>query len=420
MLVLLLSLTVAAASPPPLRLADLLEQARRNPEIAAARSRQAAAATVASQVHALPDPMASISYTNESLNEFTLGDSVDSFLTLSWEQELPPRGRRRLASDAAMREAEAVARTVTQRESEILSEVKQAYADLYRLDRTSATLGESRQLLVSLLETARVRYETGEGVLQNVLKAQTEIARLDADLGRATQERAAVEASLKALLGDMSPEPLGPAVELPVADPSIDTARLEQEALARSPDVLRAQAVSVAGEARLEAARGELKSGFSYGAAYSYRGDLDPMVMGMFGMRLPLYRKTKQAQGVVQASAERDAAGQELAAARLRVVAEVRALAARADRAAALAGIYEQSIIPQAQSSFESARAAYGVGRVDFLTLLNDFTALLQYELTFEQQRAERVSALAGLERLTTLPLLHDPEQEAPASESAP
>jgi len=142
--------------------------------------------------------------------------------------------------------------------------------------------------------------------------------------------------------------------------------------------------------------------------------------MGMFGMRLPLYRKTKQAQGVVQASAERDAAGQELAAARLRVVAEVRALAARADRAAALAGIYEQSIIPQAQSSFESARAAYGVGRVDFLTLLNDFTALLQYELTFEQQRAERVSALAGLERLTTLPLLHDPEQEAPASESAP
>jgi isoleucyl-tRNA synthetase len=73
--------------------------------------------------------MASVSYTNESLDQFTLGDSEDSFLTLTWEQELPYPGKRGLAGDAARRDSEAAAHEVDQRELEVLSEVKQAYAD---------------------------------------------------------------------------------------------------------------------------------------------------------------------------------------------------------------------------------------------------------------------------------------------------
>ncbi|MGH9868707.1 MAG: TolC family protein [Candidatus Polarisedimenticolia bacterium] len=409
-----------AASPEPLDLASLLEQARqRNPAIAAARGRQAAAEAVPSQVEALPDPMASIAYTNESLDDITLGDSVDSFLALSWLQELPYPGKRRLAGDVARREADGAALGVSQRELEIAARVKQVYADLYRLDRTASILDESRFLLSSLLDATRARYEAGEGLLQNVLKAQTEIAVLEAQGERIHQERGAAAARMRALVGDTDRLPLGPATALPDTVAELDAAALEAEALARSPVILQAQAAVGAGEARLELARKDLKPDFSYGAGYSYRGDLDPMVMGMFGVRLPLYRQNKQAQGVVQASAEVDAAVQDLAATRLEIAAEVQELASRADRAARLITIYEQSILPQARSALESSSVAYGVGRVDFLTLLNDFSSLFRSQLDLEAQKAERVSALAALERLTALPLVQS-GTAGPAGEARP
>src|SRR5262245_7284579 len=179
-----------AASTEPLDLAALLERARQhNPLIAAARGRQAAAEAVPSQAQALPDPMASVSYTNESLDSFTLGESDDSFLTLSWLQELPPRGRRGLAGDVARREAEAAALAVSQQELDVRARVTQAYADLYRLDRTASILEESRLLLSSLADATRARYEAGEGLLQNVLKAQSETASLEAQVERTRQER---------------------------------------------------------------------------------------------------------------------------------------------------------------------------------------------------------------------------------------
>lgn len=397
-------------APASLDLAALLQQARAaNHDILSARGRLAAAQTVPSQVQALPDPLASVSWTNESLNGMTLGDADGSNLTFTWQQEVPYPGKRRLAGEAARRDAEAAALEVEQREVEVLAQVKEAYADLYRLDRASAILGENRQLLGAFLETARVRYESGEGLLQNVLKAQTEAAKLDVEIERVKQQRIGVEANMRTLIGDVaSAIPLGPALELPETLPPVEPARLEEEALSHSPEVLRAEALSRAGSARVDLARRQLKPDFMYGAAYSYRGDLDPMVMGSFGVRLPLYREAKQAQALVQAWSQMDALGYDLAGARLRVLSEVRDLVARADRAARLGELYSESILPQARSSLDSARAAYGVGRVDFLTLLSDFSAVLQYELESEVQRAERVSALAGLERLTALRLLDD------------
>jgi outer membrane protein TolC len=134
---------------------------------------------------------------------------------------------------------------------------------------------------------------------------------------------------------------------------------------------------------------------------YANRGDLDPMIAGSFGLRLPVFRGRKQVQGIVQARHEAEAARLDLETVRLRVAAEVRGLAARAARAGTLVRLYAEGILPQARAALESASAAYGVGRVDFLTLLTDFTTLLTYEIEHETQRSERVAALAEIERLT-------------------
>ena len=397
----------APAGSAPLQLGALLREAEEhNPEIAAAQSRVRAADSAPSQAQVAPDPLVSVSYTNDTLSDLTLGESEFTVLTFAWTQELRYPGKLRLGGDVARREVEIWSRRADQIRLNVASGIKRAFADLYRIDRTWAILNDSRTLLVSFQDTARARYEAGEGILENVLKAQTEIIRLDAAIEGLARERDSVQASLNALAGQAAHRPLGPALELPAAVPLEDPASLEAEALSRSPEVLEVEATVRRDESRLELARREKKPDMMWGAAYQYRGDLDPMVMGMFGVRLPIHGDRKQAQGVVQAEHDLNATRSDVASARLKTAAEVADLVAQAARAATLSRLYAEGVIPQARSALESAAASYGVGRVDFLTLLADFTSLLTYEIEYETQRADQVATLASLERLTARTLL--------------
>jgi outer membrane protein, heavy metal efflux system len=287
--------------------------------------------------------------------------------------------------------------------------VIEAFAAMYRADRSTTILQRNRELLALLQQTARVRYEAGEGLLENVLKAGTESALLEVDLELLKQERAAAEASLRALLNAPG-RSFGPATDLP-AIASLDPDTLRRAALDNAVDIQAADAMARRDEARLDLARRELKPDMKWEAGYAYRGSLDPMVMGLFGVRLPLHRGSNQAQGIVQADQELRAARAEADAARLRVTSEVEILLARADRASRLASIYEESVLPQARAALESSVTAYGVGRIEFLAVLTDLSSVLRRELDLENQRSDRLMAVAGLERLTGLSLVGEGER---------
>ena len=406
---------LAPPEPGPVDLASLLAEAlENNPEIAAAASRVRAAETSPSQVEVLPDPVAGVSYTNVGISNLNLGDEDDAMLTLSWAQEVPYPGKLRLAGDAARSEISMARLRLDMARLDVATRVKQAYTELYHSDHHTLVVKEHRQLLISFLETARVRYETGEGTLQNVLKAQTEIARMDADLEGFAEERYVARAQLNTLAGRLWDVPMGPALALPDTTSSPDPVRLEEEALERSPAILEAVAAVTREEARLELSRRQLRPDFLWGAAYGYRGDIDPEITGSFGIRLPLYQERKQAQGIVQASHRLEAARHDLASKKLAVAAEVRTLCGRVARAESLERLYSEVVIPQARSSLDSAAFAYGAGRIEFLAVISDFTTLLNYERDHITQQHDRVIALAALERLTGLELVRVGPASAP------
>ena len=67
---------VFAEDRPPIDLPALLDEVdRASPQLQAVRARAEAAALVAPQREALPDPKLSIAYTNDGLSSFTLGSS---------------------------------------------------------------------------------------------------------------------------------------------------------------------------------------------------------------------------------------------------------------------------------------------------------------------------------------------------------
>ena len=62
--------------------------------------------------------------------------------------------------------------------------------------------------------------------------------------------------------------------------------------------------------------------------------------------------------------------------------------------------LYSGAVVPQASLALESSMAAYQVGTVDFLTMLNNFITVLDYETGYYRELANHQIALARLEPL--------------------
>jgi outer membrane protein TolC len=403
---------------PPLDLAALLAEAEAgNPDILAMGARLDAAEHVPSQMEARPDPTVWVGYTNEELDDFTLGETPDSVLMVSWTQEVPYPGKRRLAGDVARSEVEVVRQRSELVVLRVRAEVKKGYSELVRLDHQRMILEESRKLLESFLETARRRYESGEGILENVLKAQTELTRLDAQLAILARERRSAEIALNSLLGRAADGPLGPALAPPRAQ-SPDLASLEQAALDRSPGLASARAAVAREEVRVDLAKKDLKPDLMWTAAYGYRDDLEPMITGAVGFKLPLYRRKKQAEAVAQTQYELQVAQRDVSGVEVRTLAEVRDLVARAESARLQMRLYSEGLLPQARSALDAAAGSYAVGKTEFVTLIDDFLALLEFEHEYEDQRAVEAEALAALEPVTGISLLEPAGASAPGEES--
>jgi cobalt-zinc-cadmium efflux system outer membrane protein len=249
----------------------------------------------------------------------------------------------------------------------------------------------------------------GQGIQESVLKAQTAILSLEAESTRVAQDRLEAEARLNAAVGRSPDTPVGPA-QIPLTGDLPQEAELQSApGFAASPELEIMEAEVGRSQAAAELARVEQKPDYLWSAAYQYRGDLDPMVMGMFGWRLPLHRAQKQAQALAQAESDLTAAQEELAEGRIRTQSEARQMVASAQRARRLLKLYDDGILPQAANTLESARASYSVGRIGLQDLLSDLKVLLEARKDRAALEAEWIQAVAALERVLGVELLRAP-----------
>ncbi|HFL3390204.1 TPA: TolC family protein, partial [Legionella pneumophila] len=72
-----------------------------------------------------------------------------------------------------------------------------------------------------------------------------------------------------------------------------------------------------------------------------------------------------------------------------------------AERSAKLVQLIQHTIIPQATLTFTSSQANYGVGKVDFLTMLNNLLTLQENELEYQGELVEHEKAITQIEETT-------------------
>ena len=381
---------------------------RQNPEIRAAQRRWEAASAWPARARALPNPTVSFAYANAGspFPGTSVGEDPLSFVAPMVTQRFPFPGKRGLRGAVARSEADREGRLHDAVRLRIVGELKRAYFELYRTERSIEIVERNRELLNRFTSVARSRYEVGSGLQQDVLRAQVEETILEDRLSVLDQEAGSLAGRINQLLHRSPETPFNTVREIV---PSILPFTVEQlYAVAEEANpILDSNRLEIdRNSGALELARKEHLPDIEVRFGRMFMGSFDDMWEASVSVDIPLFYNQKERRGVESAVAALEESRSRFAAAGQALFREVSDHFLAAQRTDRLERLYREAVIPQASLTLEASLTAYRVGNLDFLTVLDNWSTLLDFEVEYHAQVAEHEKALASLEELTGLPLV--------------
>ena len=359
------------------------------------------------QAVSLPDPMVAYRYFAKT-PETRVGPQEHA---LELSQGIPWSSKLRLQGERARLLADGSTWMAADRERAEVARLKKAYFEAAYLQEAITILTEEKALLERFEEIALIRYATGKGIQQSVIKVQADVSRLD-EKELALRERLdVVQARMAELIGRPGTRLALSPIAIPFRGLSIHAGELEALAEEEHPAV-RAM------ETRIEAGRTwtrrrllEKKPDFQVGLGYTLVGSRnDPAgilspptdngndILGVtFGVKIPLYRKRIRA-GIAEAEHAVDRDLQRLTAVRNDLRYQAQQASTRLESAGERRRLYATVIIPQAELALSSAEAAYSTGGLGFLDLLDAERILFQSRLAYHRLISDYWIAAAELE----------------------
>lgn len=371
-------------------LKELIQEAlENNPKLEAAVQRALSAEKTIPQAGALPDPQLTFGLSNLPVNSFSFDQDPMTGKVIGVMQMFPFPGKLSLKTDIAEYEASAVKYQQEEIRNQVIQMVKQAYFDLYTIDRAFETTEKNKALMEQFVHLAETKYATGSGLQQDVLRSQVEISKLEDDLIMWKQKRLSAVARLNALLNRPVDAPVDKTLpELMLPDGPI--AIFPAEEIEQNRPLLKAwnERIQKVGSA-VKLAERDIWPNFTVGTSYRQRNDLaDGRQMRDFlsatvSLNIPLYFMRKQKAKVAEKELDFNATKSEYENVKINVLSEIESILAELERNRKRVELYRGGILLQVQQSLESAHAGYRVGKVDFLTLINNWMMLQNYELQY-------------------------------------
>jgi len=386
------------------RLQQMIAEAlQNNPAIEAATQRVTAVEKTISQSGALPDPKLTLGLMNLPVNSFAFNQEPMTGKLASVMQMFPLAGK--LGLNKKMAGFAKTAESYKQQETtnQIVASVKKAYFELYAVDRGIETVLINKALMQQLVNIAQTKYATGAGLQQDVLRAQVELSKIEDDLLMWRQKRIAAVARLNALLNRPG------RTEIPVTLAALNLAQPtgSEEPLAVTRQLLLAWREMInRSETAVQRKQRDYWPDLTVSAGYSQRDDLkNGAVMhdfftGTASINIPLYFKSKQRAAVQEKEADLAAMQAQYQDVLNNVRSDSISVAAELDRNRKRVALYVGGILLQAEQSLQSALAGYQVGKVDFITLINNWTMLQNYQLMAFRAKADYRISLAKYEQI--------------------
>ena len=393
------------------KLSDLIREAlKNNPEIHVAEARTEVSQHKIPQAASLADPMFMMGYENEGTDRLYSynGDVKDMPADSRWmftlSQMFPYPGKRALKGEMAARDAEAMKVMADSMRLNTVVRVRELYYDLFAAHMTIDLLHDKTALLYRVEDAAVARYAAGMAPQQEVLMAQTEKYML---LEREEMERQkirSIEAMLNANLGRDTNATLGRPEKPRETLYGYSLDQLIAAAYEKNPLIKFREKMVAGAEAKLKMAKKEYYPDVTVGATYFARGSQFPDMWNVTAtVNIPLFYKTKQREGVLEAEASLLEAKREVESAKLMASSALRDNFAMMKSTENLMALYRGGLIPKANQDFELALAGYVTGKVEAITVITRLKSQIDYELLYWRQFADRQKATARLDGLAAI-----------------
>jgi outer membrane protein, heavy metal efflux system len=400
----------AAAQAPDARvsLRELASEAlKNNPEIVAAQKSYEAARQRPTQASSLPDPMISLGYVSvgNPLPGAGLGSQVLSNIGVMFSQELPYPGKLKLHGEIASKEAEATFQQYQAVQLGVISRLKQAYYRLQYAYAASDLLIRYRNLLKALVSVTDARYSVGKAAQQDVFKAQIQSSILETRLVKLEQQRISSEAEINSVLNRNPGATVGRPEDVQPKELAVTLDELYATAAQNSPMLRRDQKMIERSELAVNSARKEYYPDVTLSGGYFNQGSMAPMYQFQASFKAPIYFWRKQRAGVNEQVSMLSQTRRTYEATDQSLHFRIKDDYTMAQASSKLMKLYQQTVVPQGNLAFESSLATYETGAVDFLSVLTNFTTVLDYQLNYYDEALNYALALSRLEEMTGQPL---------------
>lgn len=410
----------------------------RNPGIQAAIAAARAQLERIPQVMSLPDPVVRTVIRPEPIQTA----AGDMYFTLGVAQTIPLLAKLERAGDVAAAETRMALDRLNRERIQVIADVERAYWHIYRFDRYVEITRDNRLLLEDLERVVDTQYQVGKVQQQDLLRAQTELAKLRDDEHRYHIRRSSAVAALNQLTNHQSER------EVPTTDPvEVSTVRGGVESLVALAAVHNPELAALREQVERDRAQVEFSNlgywpEFTVGFEWNYvdpRAPFIPPLNLMTGQRPPINRASEVgddnwavtlqmkipiwAQRIKAAKRE---ARQRLLATQSELYSTENLIAfrifdawSRIEAQEHTLRVLQAELIPQSRQTYEVALTAYQAGETDFLSLIDNWRHWLDFELMRHRETVDLETAFADLQREVGLQLLRrDAEAEEQMGDS--
>lgn len=377
----------------------LIRAMEQNQEVIAARQTWMAAQEKAPQARSFMDPMVGVEFMRMDNTRFDDYDMTEVMVA----QQVPWFGKRRARIDTADRAAEAAGFRYLEKRRDVRARLTGAYWMLWAAQRAVEINRQNVELLVQFEEIARARYEAGQGLQADLLRAQVARDRLENDLLTLEQDMEVAQARINRMLSEpvQTPRHVPAPTAIPAIEHSLD--ELYEKGRAYCCVLLSFLLEVEAREAALRSARLEYAPNFEFRVAarqQNGRSGIQEYDTGV-AINVPWLWRGKYSAKIREAQAELDRAWAMFQDEVDMTILEIKEYYTAADAAYRTVRLFDEVILPRTQEFLDSTRAAYESGKVTLLELINAQKSWEDANLTYERARARYGADRAKLDEIT-------------------
>ncbi|MHC5109112.1 MAG: TolC family protein [Planctomycetota bacterium] len=353
----------------------------------------------------------------------------DVYFTLGVTQKIPLLARLERAGNMAAAETRMAIEQLNDKRIQLIADVERTFWQLYLLDRNVDLTGDNRRLLEELQGVVATQYRVGRVQQADLLRVQTELAKLRDDEHRYKIQRASAAAALNQLCDYPPGKAIATTTVVEVPRVSADVSRLLELAEQHNPRLAALREQIQGNREAVELANLGYWPDFTVGFEWNYlegRSPYVPPVNPQTGQRPPINRKSENGDDNWAVSMQfnvpiwwdRIEAGRREANHRLlqsqHDLHDAHNLTAfrifdawsRAEAQQHTLAVLDNELIPQAGQTYNVSLTSYQAGNAGFITLIVNWRRWLDFELMRQREIVDLETALSDLQREVGLQLV--------------